>query len=534
MVRRRPRIGRLLRGLWFAGCFLSAMAPAWAAPDAGPRVTTASGIVEGRMEEGLAVFRGMPYAASPEGALRWRPPQPVVPWDGVRDAGEFGPWCPQQLKPNYSEGLLDPQFMSEDCLRLNIWSPDTEPEAALPVMVWINPGSFRQGSAQLPRYDGAALARQGVVLVTFDYRIGLLGQFGHPALSAAQTDEPLANYGLMDQLALLRWVQDNIAAFGGDPGRVTVFGMSAGGVSINYLMTMPAAAGLFHGAISQSSGIRVSVPRRLAAHVGQTRSLESTGERLAAHFRLDEGDAAAGLRALSVDQLLAFQADPALLAPGSLNPVLDGVLVTEPVGQVFREGRQHAVPYLAGATSWEGSLVTFLPGPEPLFPVFGLNAERADGLYPGLDAAQRVNAIETDFFYGSQRYLAARHAATGHPAWLYFFDRVLSAHEGELPGAAHGAETRYLFGTLDSLAETPQPGYGTVVGAADRAYAARLSALWVAFARDGRPPAQSAWPRATEVDPPVMIFGQDTMRAERGFRLERLQHFDRLFDENQL
>ncbi len=506
-----------------------------ASDDSFPLVKIDSGAVAGLIEEDIFVFKGIPYAQSPSGQLRWRPPHPVTKWNGVFNADQFGPWCPQILRDNYSKGLLDPKQMSEDCLRVNIWTPDIQPEKGLPVMVWINPGSFRQGSAQLPRYNGSALARQGVLLVSFDYRIGVLGQFAHPAMSKAQATEPVGNYGLMDQIAMLQWVQKNIEAFGGDPDRVTIFGMSAGGVSVNYLMTIPSAAGLFQGAISQSSGIRVSLPKQLSKNYPHIPSLETAGTELTRHFGIDDANPIDDLRSLTVEQLLDYQSNPSLFDPGSLNPVMDGILIQEPVGQAFREGRQHKVPYLTGATSWEGSLVVnFMPKPEPLFPIFGLNNVLAERLYKGLDDSAVVNAIETDFFYGSQRYLAKQHVLSGQQSWLYFFDRNLKAHTDDYPGAAHGAETRYIFQTLDSLKTTPQLSYGKIIKEEDRLYSKELSKRWVSFARDGRPHSESVWPKVSNEDATVMVIGQKDMHFERQFRLDRLDHFDRLFDDKKL
>jgi para-nitrobenzyl esterase len=318
-----------------------------------PVVRVDGGALAGVETDGLRLFRGIPYAAAPVADRRWRPPAPAPRWEGVRDASVFGAYCPQNLKPGYSLEALAGHRMSEDCLNLNVWTPADNATEKRPVMVWILPGSFRRGATALPRYDGSALAKQGAVVVTFEYRMGLLGQFAHPALAAEQPGAPLGNYYLMDQLAALRWVQRNIGVFGGDPGNVTIFGMSAGGVSVNYLMAMQAAAGLFHRAISQSSGIRVSAPRRLAETVNGVAGLEADGLKLAAHSGIEgEGpEAAAALRALPLEQLLEYQANPRLFSPGSLNPVLDGVLVVESVGEAFRRGRQHAVPYMAGATS---------------------------------------------------------------------------------------------------------------------------------------------------------------------------------------
>ena len=207
-----------------------------------PVVRIDSGALRGITDQGVASFRNIPYAAPPVGKLRWRPPQAPRAWNKVRDASAFGPICPQNYNP--SDNGVGPLPASEDCLTLNVWTP-AEVGAARPVMVWIHGGGFVNGSASAPLYDGDALARQGVVVVTLNYRLGWLGFFAHPALSATQPGEPLGNYGLMDQIAALKWVQRNIAAFGGDPGNVTLFGESAGGMSVNKLMISPAARGLF-------------------------------------------------------------------------------------------------------------------------------------------------------------------------------------------------------------------------------------------------------------------------------------------------
>ena len=223
------------------------------------------GKLRGLVEDNVAVFKGIPFAAPPVGDLRWRPPQQAPAWRGTRDASEFGNVCPQLLSPGYSLEVLGESPMSEDCLYLNVWTGAPHPPSTRPVMVWILPGSFQAGDGSMPRYNGRELAKQGVVAVTFNYRLGMLGQFAHPALRRTQPDDLAGNYHMMDQIAALAWVRDNIAAFGGDPNNVTIFGMSAGGVSVNYHMASPLSAGLFHRAISQSSGIRVSSPRHISA-----------------------------------------------------------------------------------------------------------------------------------------------------------------------------------------------------------------------------------------------------------------------------
>jgi para-nitrobenzyl esterase len=219
---------------------------------AGPTAATASGRVEGTEVDGVAVFKGLPYAAAPVGALRWRAPQPAPAWQNTRDATRYGPACTQKRGPSL-EGGGDVGPTSEDCLFVNVWTPNAEPGAALPVMVWIHGGAFVIGSGSLPFTDGTVLARRGVVVVSFNYRLGPLGFVVHPALEREATAQPApANFGLQDQIAALRWVQRNIAAFGGDPKRVTIFGESAGAQSVLALMASPPARGLFQHAIAQS------------------------------------------------------------------------------------------------------------------------------------------------------------------------------------------------------------------------------------------------------------------------------------------
>jgi para-nitrobenzyl esterase len=425
--------------------------------------------------------------------------------------------------------------MSEDCLNLNVWTPELADEAKRPVMVWILPGGFIRGAGQMPAYDGTGLAQQGVVVVTFNYRLGFFGQFAHPAMSRAQANEALGNYNLMDQVAALEWVRDNIAAFGGDPGNVTVFGMSAGGVSVNYLMAIPAARGLFQRAISQSSAIRVSAPRHISQDVLGVPSLESTGEEVAAHLGL-EGDAVLdGLRALSWEQVLELlRTTPP--AAGSMNPVVDGRLVVESVGKTFREGRQAPVPYIAGATSWEGSLLARFENADPILQNFRVTREEAIALYGDVDERTLLDNLEVDFFFGSQRYLVKHHAAAGHPAYLYFFSRVLEVSLGKLTGASHGAETRYVMKTLETLEGAPPP-FGGEVSASDRDYAEIVSAYWVSFARSGDPngDGRSRWPRYGQDGRDLLLeLAQDEIVIRQDFRAKRMRYFEAHFDEGKL
>lgn len=498
-----------------------------------------TGTLQGAEQNGLRVFRNIPFAAPPVGELRWKPPQAPNAWDDIRDATAYGPYCPQNLVKNYSLNELAAYEMSEDCLTLNVLTPATATDEALPVMVWILPGAFRKGAPQLPLYDGTALAQQGVVMVAFNYRLGILGQFAHPALSRKQADEMLGNYALMDQIAALEWVQSNIAAFGGDPDNVTIFGMSAGGVAVNFLMATPASKGLFHRAISESSAIRVLAPRLLDQDNNGVASLETDGLALAEYFKITGADTqiVEQLRQLDVEQILPYQGDWGLFYPGSLNPVMDGKLVVKGVGETFLANQQHPVPYLSGATSWEGSLLTFMQTADPLLSQFHMSREQAKELYGDVDERALINALETDFFFGTQRWLVKHHAEHGHPAWLYYFSRILEAHQDDFAGAAHGAETPYVFQSLDAIAApNDRPVWGGTISPSDRAYAKQISTIWVNFARTGNPngPGLPEWP-AFESDSDVLLdFGQDEPVIRHDFEAQRMQFFDALIDGGKL
>lgn len=564
--------------LSLVACCATAFGAAGAtAPAAGVVVQIAQGALAGRDEHGLAVFRGIPFAGAPVGEWRWRPPRPAPSWRGVRDAGSFGPVCPQVLQPGYSKEALESRPMSEDCLHLSIWTPQARAGARRPVMVWILPGGFRQGDSGMAIYDGSALARRGVVVVSFNYRLGLFGEFAHPALSRAQAGEPLANYHLMDQLAALRWVRANIEAFGGDPANVTIFGMSAGGMSVNYLMASPAAAGLFDKAISQSSALRMSYDRKLAEQSGTLPSLEDEGLRHAGKLLagasgagVAAGERAAGgtgtatgtvagagagagggraagadgddaatlraLRAIPMQQLLDYQAKNPIGTSGGLNPVIDGRILTEPVGRAFERGAAARVPYMTGATSWEGSLVRGgAAALQPVLDLLALTRAQVEPLYQEPDAEKLSWKLYSEFFLATQRHLAAAHARRGQPAWVYRFSRLLDAHVGDSFGAPHGAETRYVFETLDGLARfagTPRAlDYGWRVAPADRAYADLVARYWVNFATYGDPNGDGlpGWPARGAHSDVLLDFGQQAPQVRRDFIAERQALFEAQF-----
>jgi len=480
--------------LWISALLAVLLGLAMAVPAiAAPTVRTTLGELRGSSSDGIDVWRGIPFAAPPVGALRWRPPQPAAAWKGIRDATRSGPICPQDERPG-SKGAAQ----SEDCLTLNVYAPAKRAAAGLPVMVWIHGGSFRWGAGSLPAYDGSAYARQGVVLVTLNYRLDRLGRFGHPALTRAQADEPLANYGLMDQIAALHWVRDNIAAFGGDPQRVTIFGFSAGGVSVNGLMAAPSARGLFQRAIAQSGGISMDAGQRLREPAGRFKALEQDGLEFAASLGIaDDDQAPARLRALSVAQILAYpQKD------SSMNPVVDGKLIPDDIGLIFREGHQNPVPYLAGANSWEGSLIR--PFKLPMAAILlGVKPERAREVYGDLpDEALKETFFGDSLFLAPAWMLAADMAAARAPAWLYYYSYVDDADRGRVPGAAHGAEVSHLF------RQPLRPG--AQLSDHDLAVSEPLRRYWLQFARAGDPnaPGLPEWPAFTRAKPATMEFGE--------------------------
>lgn len=466
---------------------------------------TDAGRVSGVQEDRVAVFRGIPYAAAPTGELRWRPPEQPPPWSGVRQADVFGPSCPQPPVPAPA-GPEGPT--SEDCLTLNIWEPIARTTEKLPVMVWIHGGGFFLGSGSQPLYDGAELARRGAVVVTFNYRLGALGFLAHPALTNEQAGHPLGNYGLLDQIALLQWVQRNIASFGGDPDNVTVFGESAGGVSVQALMTSPLADGLFSKAISQSGMgnaqfLQAGTGRRLAEELGRTWAamvggncgevlgtaleksvtaayvpVEESGK-VAAGSRIDEADeiSTAALRRLSVDQIIA--------CPFSAFPSIDGHVLLRSPYQTFRRGEQARVPFIVGANSFEGSLA-----------VLSENIARAaiGRDYDDLLAAYSKDASSVEvaknqlrgefFFVQPSRNLARYHAKLGVPTYLYYFDQVPASQRDTLVGAPHGGEIAYVFGTPH--------GFLSEWDDHDRELSNIVSAYWVRFASTGSPNKEGA------------------------------------------
>lgn len=485
-----------------------------------------SGLVVGEGGD-VCVYKGIPFAASPVGDLRWRPPQPVTPWEGVRLCTNFGPWCPQP-KPLMGRELGE---LSEDCLYLNVWAPARNPTGRLPVMVWIHGGGHTTGSGASPYYDGERLAREGVVLVTINYRLGPFGYLAHPQLSKESERQVSGNYGLLDQIAALQWVQRNIAAFGGDPGCVTIFGESAGAASVCRLMVSPLAKGLFHRAIAQSGGAHGN-NRYLRERRGSLEPMEAIGEQLAAKLGCDKAnDVLAALRAKSWQQILdAAAPGQGLFGRGvKYGPVVDGWAVPDDPVTLFAAGRQHDVPFLAGSNADEGTVflqqanVQRVQGYKWLLRLrFGAEADRVFALFPAErdeDAGPAfARLVGVSAFVAPARFLARSMQRCKSPAYLYHFTRVPPGERAQKLGAFHALELAYVFGTLTDKLAFDQT---------DRTLSDTMRKCWTRFARTGDPngPGLPQWPAYHPEKDELMEFG-DAVRVRIGLHREACDLLD--------
>lgn len=439
----------------------------------GPRVKTQSGVVQGTVIDGIATYKGIPYAQPPVGDLRWRPPKPAVPWSGVWDATEYGNVA---FQPEMLENPLGSRTPSEDCLTLNIFAP--QGARALPVMFWIHGGGLFLGSGSDAEYDGVALAQQGIVLVTINYRLGPMGFFAHGELTREAAGSPTANFGYMDQIAALKWVRDNIARFGGDPGKITIFGESAGGTSVNSLMASPVARGLFHGAIAQSA-------------VGRVRSMtlqqaEAAGEAFAAKAGA-KGNDPASLRALPVEVIYeVYGSDPSVGMNSGAAPVKDGIIVKEDAVDAFAAGRVVDVPYLTGSTDVELPL-PYVPAVMQRW-LDDLGPERRRELiqvYGGEEAFNLHYVSDVAFTEPSYYFADAHH--TRAPTFQYRFAIAASAVADRFNGAPHASDVMYVFGNTKASRWPLEPNHDGL--------ARTVSAHWVAFAKTGNPnsPSLPTW-----------------------------------------
>jgi len=475
-------------------------------------VAIAQGPLSGGREDGIAYFKDIPYAAAPVGRLRWQPPGPAPHWELTRPARAFGPVCPQNRRPS----LFNPKLpQSEDCLSLNVWTPDVN--AKLPVMVWIHGGAFIEGSSALPIYDGTELAQHGVVVVSLNYRLGVLGFFHHPALGA-ESGAGSGNFGLLDQIAALEWVKDNIANFGGDPAKVTIFGESAGGISVNDLVAAPLARGLFIRAISES-GLGL-LPVRSAGDA----------QKAAMAFAVDEGidgsgaAALARLRALSVEDILRKQGG--MNGETAVQPYVDGAVIPEDVSVAFAKADVAKVDYMAGSNSDEATLASAIGTDLAKGPAkFGPLLPKVRAIYDAggaISEAQFERELFNDALFAAGAHgLAVFEAKMGANAYVYRFDYLADSYRGKQPGVGHGGEIPYVFGLK---------GLGLIADAAsekDKRMIALTQAYWTNFAKTGDPNGAGLpqWPQVTPGDGETLVF-DDTTKAVDHFRQGQLGLFD--------
>ena len=491
-------------------------------------IETDAGPVQGfapENAEDIAAFLGIPFAQPPDADLRWRPPQPADPWTEPLVASDHGPICPQ------GRAQL-PQ--SEDCLYLNVWTPtdraDSEP---LPVMVWIHGGGFVGGNGRLGEAPatsrGAGLARRGVVVVSIQYRLGVLGFFAHPALAAEAeaAGEPEANHGVLDMVAALEWVQRNATAFGGDPQRVTIFGVSAGGMAVNTLMSAPAAEGLFHRAIAESGYGTWPLPHISEARWGLASARDQGAALIDGGFDLGEDPSGADLRAIPFEELIAQRASFWV-------PITGTVLPHEP-GIVFARGEQHDVPYITGGNSFEGTIFrAFGLDPDAYFARFSEREELARSLYgaeAGTDDDDERVAAATMFgdqrYVISARYLAEQMKTVSSPGWAYYFQFLPEAQRETFPGAPHGSEVAYAFGATNDPESERYPGAdGAALGEAMVGY-------WTRFAATGDPNGDGApeWPAYDGETDTWMVLDAPEPHAMPGVIKDRLDLLEAVYLE---
>jgi para-nitrobenzyl esterase len=497
-------------------------------------VKTDAGPVTGVIADGVASYKGIPFAAPPVGDLRWKAPQPPKPWTTVLAADHYAADCMQKPFGGDAAPLGTPP--AEDCLYLNVWTPAAKNSAPLPVMVWIYGGGFVNGGSSPAVYDGSAFARRGVVFVSMNYRLGRFGFFAHPALTAEAKAQspgaPLGNYGFLDQLAALQWVRRNAAAFGGDPRNVTIFGESAGGGSVNALMISPLARGLFHKAIVESGGGRSRGPISMRPISQPGANGAPSAEALGIAFAKKAGITAEGAEALKALRALSPAAivdEMNLVAPQPdtyAGPMIDGVFLTEEAEPAFRAGRQAKVPYMIGANDREfGFFTPPADRVDAMFAPFGADKDKALKAYDpdGTNRSEAGVQLMSDQAMGEPARFLARLAAPVQPTYAYRFSYVATSLRAKEKGALHATEIPFVFSTVKAK-------YEAAATAEDIAMGEAMNAYWVDFARTGNPngAGRPAWPVYSAGTDQIMDFTLAGPKPGPDPRKERLDFVDRL------
>lgn len=516
--------------------------------EARPILETKNRRLQGVERNGMVMFKNIPYTAPPVGELRWRPPQPARSWVGVRDARRFGQACLQPLVDGLTHELVP---VSEDCLTLNVFAP--KGARNLPVMVWIHGGGLLTGSASEPYYEPVDLVAEGVVVVSFDDRLGRLGFFAPQELvdEERENGEPFGNYRIMDQIQALKWVRDNIATFGGDPGNVTIFGQSAGGRSVTWLITSPAAAGLFHKAIAQSPQqlpIRQLTQNRfgrLSVQANDQKFLEQKGKKT-----LKE------LRALPAEDVIPTASD--FITGDFDSAVIDGEILLDDAIPLFAQGKQHRVPFMVGTLAWDASFFALgAPSVAAYVKTMGQDPERIAKLYQDYrypcDQALAPQIMADGWYTGAVKLLADS-ANKAAPAYAYNYNFVTPSLKENYIGPAHTFELPYVLGAMDTVNRAP--GRAKPVdpcpqiaearvdakqksswsrywfpatdpsGAADRSMAAQLAKTWNSFARTGNPNygGTNLWPRYNLENDVMRYFSNDGEKTIAKVNRERVDY----------
>jgi para-nitrobenzyl esterase len=534
MEKREDEMNTFKRVLLVSGMLGVGVSTGGAFAQSNPRMVDGGQVVGGPgRDPQVLVFKGIPYAAPPVEELRWRPPQPVKPWKGVKAAHDLGPAC---IGRNF--GSIPASGMSEDCLYLNVWTPTTETGARLPVLVWIHGGGFQGGSGYHPSYDGETLAQQGVVVVTFNYRVGIFGFLAHPDLTKEAEPQASGNYGFLDQIAALHWVQRNIEKFGGDPTKVTIAGESAGSYSVSALTASAMARGLFRAAIAESGGYLV--PKRDAM-----RSLVAS-EKIGSDFAQSVGADNIGLlRAMSADNLMkAVEQMPDFFA---FQPGIDGAFLTEPVYLTYSKHQQAKIPLLIGSNTDEGAFLlppkrsSLMELKARIDQTFGANSSLVRRAYPTDKWAEllrsELNLYADDGFNYPMWKWAELHRQAGQPVYYYLFGRVLPSLPGQtykgIPreqiGAFHGDEVPYAFGNLDlvigALDGAPRKGRWESI---DHTLSQTMLKYWANFVKTGNPNGTDLpkWPRyESSIGNPLMRFN-DRVEVRPDDRTARMRLLD--------
>ncbi len=449
-------------------------------------VKTHAGKVKGEVNDKVVSFKGIPFAAPPIGELRWRAPQPVTPWSGVRAATQYGPDCMQKPFPGDAAPLGTPP--AEDCLYVNVWAPEGSASQNIPVMVWFYGGGWVNGGSSPAVYDGSQFAKRGVVFVSFNYRLGRFGFFAHPALTKEHPEEPHGNYAYLDQVAALKWVQENIGAFGGDSRNVTIFGESAGGGSVFTMLTSPLANGLFQKAIVESGGGRGSLfPMRYIdkPNAQGVPSAESVGVAFgkAAGIPGEDAAALAALRKLPAEKVVDGLNMATMMTPTYGGPMIDGKVVLESPEEAYQAGRGMKVPFMIGANSADIGFGR-AQSKDELFAPFGTSASKAKAAYDP-DGSQPLPRLTMELaadqmMVEPSRFMARKMALLGASTYEFRFSYVAESMRKQWAGAPHATEIPFVF-------DTGEARYGKDLTAADKATARAANEYWANFAKTGNP-----------------------------------------------